>query len=185
MLTDEEWAAVDAIEGWLFRGEADMLASLATSPWCEVGAWKGRATRVLARGGHGFVVDWFKGSSEHPDGTDTRDEFFANTADLRITILPYDYRVGHYYVPSSLQLLYIDAEHTYEGTAEAFVLYSPLVAPSGCVVFHDAWSDDGGGKDGGGTPWPGVTRFVRELVDAGQWVNVDNADRCAVFRRAS
>lgn len=184
MLTDDEWADVDSVDGWLFRPEADLLARLATTPWCEVGAWKGRATRVLARGGHGFVVDWFRGSSEHPDGTDTRAEFEANAGHLNVTVLPYDYRIGHRYVPSSLQLLYLDAEHTYEGTAEAFGLFSPLVAADGCVVVHDAWSDDGGGKDGGGTPWPGVTRFVREISTAGMWVNTENVDRCAVFRRA-
>lgn len=184
MLTDAEWAEVDAVEGWLFREEADLLARLATSPWCEVGAWKGRATRVLARGGHGWVVDWFKGSSEHPAGTDTRDEFLANTGHLNITVLPYSYVTACNLIPSSLQLLYLDAEHSYEGTAEAFALFAPLVARTGTVVFHDAWGDDGGGKDGGGTPWPGVTRFVRELAEAGDWVNVENAARCAVFRRA-
>mgnify|MGYP000927415148 CR=1 FL=1 len=183
MLTDEEWADIDSVDGWLFREEADLLARLSTSPWCEVGAWKGRATRVLARGGHGWVVDWFKGSSEHGPDVDTRPEFDENTAGLNITVLSMDFRAACDRIPASLQLLFLDAEHSYEATAEAFALFSPLVARTGLVVFHDAWSDDGGGMDGGMTPWPGVTRFVRNL-DPEQWVNIENVARCAVFARA-
>lgn len=185
MLTDEEWAVIDAIEGWLFREEAELLARLSVSPWCEVGAWKGRSTRVLARGGHGWVVDWFKGSSEHPAGTDTREEFYDNTFDLDITVLEMDYACAVPLIPTPIKLLYLDAEHTYEATREVFALFAPLVDDDGLVIIHDAWADDGGGKEGGMTPWPGVTLFVRELIEDGSpfWENVENVARCAVFRR--
>lgn len=35
-------------------------------------------------------------------------------------------------------LLFIDADHTYEGVARDFTRYSPLVSPGGIIAFHDA-----------------------------------------------
>lgn len=182
-MTDEEWAEIDAVEGWLFRQEAEFLQSLNKSPWCEVGAWKGRATKVLAKAGPGFVVDWFKGSSEHwDDGSlNTKPEFDANTIGLNITTVESDYRKAFRLIPDDLNFLYLDAEHTYEDTKEAFRLYSPNLADdSGIVVIHDAWGE--GGKPQG-NPWQGVTQFVEELIAMGEWENISNAQRCAAFRR--
>lgn len=188
MLTDEQWARIDAIDGWLFRPEADLLHDLITEvrePWCEVGAWKGKATNVFAMAhAFGYVVDWFQGSSEHPAGTNTLAEFNQNTEDLLIRVIPLDYEHGADLVPNGIHLLYLDAEHSYDATAHVFALYSPKVAELGYVVLHDAWGDNGEGKDGGRTPWPGVTQFALELIAGGEWVNVRNVNRCAVFRRA-
>ncbi|HMF89077.1 MAG TPA: CmcI family methyltransferase [Candidatus Angelobacter sp.] len=36
-----------------------------------------------------------------------------------------------------LDLLFIDADHTYEGVRSDFELYSPLVRPGGVIAFHD------------------------------------------------
>ncbi|MDM8547091.1 CmcI family methyltransferase [Candidatus Venteria ishoeyi] len=36
-----------------------------------------------------------------------------------------------------IDLLYIDADHSYEGVKKDFELYSPLVTPGGIIVFHD------------------------------------------------
>jgi hypothetical protein len=36
-----------------------------------------------------------------------------------------------------IDLLFIDADHTYEGVKRDFELYSPLVGPGGIIAFHD------------------------------------------------
>lgn len=37
----------------------------------------------------------------------------------------------------TLDLLFIDGDHTYAGVKQDFEMYSPLVAPGGIIVFHD------------------------------------------------
>jgi predicted O-methyltransferase YrrM len=41
----------------------------------------------------------------------------------------------------SLDVLYLDGDHSYEGVKTDFELYSPLVAPGGIIVFHDIVPD--------------------------------------------
>ncbi len=41
----------------------------------------------------------------------------------------------------SLDVLYLDGDHSYEGIKADFELYSPLVGPGGVIVFHDIVSD--------------------------------------------
>jgi predicted O-methyltransferase YrrM len=41
----------------------------------------------------------------------------------------------------SLDLLYIDGDHSYEGVRADFNLYSPLVRPGGIIIFHDIVPD--------------------------------------------
>lgn len=37
----------------------------------------------------------------------------------------------------TIDLLFLDGDHSYEGTYRDFTLYSPLVSPDGLIVFHD------------------------------------------------
>ena len=41
----------------------------------------------------------------------------------------------------SLDVLYLDGDHGYEGIKKDFELYSPLVRPGGIIVFHDIVPD--------------------------------------------
>ncbi|KKL63602.1 hypothetical protein LCGC14_2173460 [marine sediment metagenome] len=41
----------------------------------------------------------------------------------------------------SIDLLFIDADHTYEGAKQDYEMYSPLVRPGGLVGFHDVIYD--------------------------------------------
>jgi predicted O-methyltransferase YrrM len=40
-------------------------------------------------------------------------------------------------ITQSLDVLFIDGDHTYEGVKHDFVSYAPLVHPGGIVAFHD------------------------------------------------
>ena len=44
-------------------------------------------------------------------------------------------RVKH--ITRSLDVLFIDGDHSYEGVKRDFLLYAPLVRPGGIVFFHD------------------------------------------------
>jgi len=43
--------------------------------------------------------------------------------------------------PHLLDVLYIDADHSYDGVAADFHLYSPLVRMGGVIIFHDIVPD--------------------------------------------
>jgi predicted O-methyltransferase YrrM len=58
----------------------------------------------------------------------------------------------------SVDFLFIDADHTYEGVKQDFEMYAPLVRTGGAVVFHDI---SGNPND----PDVGVDRYWQELDD--------------------
>lgn len=173
------WERADAIEGWLYQDEAELLHRLNTGRWCEIGCWKGRSTVVLAAPGRfGYAIDHFKGSPEH-GSVQTFSEFQRNTAGLNIGVLRGRFQDMHRHV-GPVDLLHLDGDHSYGATLEAFRLYASKVKVGGHVVFHDAWGAMGETE---GTPWPGVTRFVGELARAAGWRHVADATRSAAFQR--
>jgi hypothetical protein len=176
-LTEYQWGQAERIQGWLGKGEAAFLFSLANGPWCEVGCWKGRSTVVLAQTHHeGYAVDSFKGSSA-PDptaGGGTYDEFMANIGPYtNVTVLPYKMRGAAAMVPDDLSLVFLDADHSYEETFQAFQLYAPKVEQGGHVAFHDA-------KGGG---WPGVEEFVQELRSNQAWRELPAVEMTVAFQK--
>lgn len=177
VLTDAQWAKVDRIDGWLTREEADLLYGLCQGPWLEVGAWKGKSTTVLAETGHpGYVLDWFRGSPEHDPSTWTLPEYAENIRPyphVRTIVASIDDVSPQVFRPT---LIHLDADHSYEGTRDAFDKFA--AASSATVVFHDYKIF------GGDDPWPGVTRFVDELLEGGRWKYADRAHRSIALRRA-
>jgi predicted O-methyltransferase YrrM len=70
-----------------------------------------------------------------------------------------------------LDLLFIDADHTYEGVRSDFELYSPLVQPGGLIAFHDI------AKNQSGTEY-GVFRLWNEIKDRYRYLEIiDNPDQ--------
>jgi predicted O-methyltransferase YrrM len=78
----------------------------------------------------------------------------------------------------SLELLFIDGDHSYEGARRDFERWSPLVRAGGTVLFHDAV--DTGGY---GNVYPGVARFVSEI--GGGWERRAGAGSIAEFVKRS
>lgn len=182
-LTEEQWERAGGIHGWYDRNEAELLYRLCDGGWCEVGCWRGLSTVILAQTGHpGWAVDWFKGSSEHQGKpTNTYDDFMRYIAPYdNVTVLPYRYQDCVDEVPS-VRFLHLDAEHTYEATAECWGLYAPKVVKGGHLVLHDAFTQTGRKIEG--SPWPGVTRWALEMEQHPDWDLVDHVGRSAAFRR--
>lgn len=80
-----------------------------------------------------------------------------------------------------LDLVFIDGDHSEAGCETDWLDWSPLVAPGGHVVFHDARADR---PDGRGLPGPTAV-VARHLRGAGEpgWTIADEADRTVAVRR--
>jgi predicted O-methyltransferase YrrM len=79
-----------------------------------------------------------------------------------------------------IDVLVIDGDHSYDATRRDFEDWSPHVAGTGAILFHDAVL---------GPPWMsmefGSAQFVAELREADSpWRFAESADSLAVFRRA-
>jgi MMP 1-O-methyltransferase len=60
--------------------------------------------------------------------------------------------------PRPLDLVFVDADHRYEGARADFERWGPLLRPGGHLLFHDA-VDEGAW----GTVYPGIQRLVAEI----------------------
>jgi predicted O-methyltransferase YrrM len=81
----------------------------------------------------------------------------------------------------SVDLVFIDGDHSEAGCETDWLDWSRLVSPGGHVVLHDARADRPGGR---GLPGPTavVARHLRGAA-AGEWTIVDEADRTVAARR--
>lgn len=182
MLTDR----FESVEGFLDPIEGYTLHVLAAygpgeGAIVEIGSLYGRSTCYLASGcarnGRGciYAVDTFFGSEEHQKGQTGEQEaivttgstlkvFLRNIArqrlDDRIEPLVGDSHEIAKKWKGDIRLLFIDSDHSYEGTKRDFHDWTPFVPLEGLVAFHDV-----------GT-WDGVTRFYDELIVAKEWKEV-------------
>jgi predicted O-methyltransferase YrrM len=169
--------AIEGIDGWLEPNAGGVLYQLARfiAPLpqvVELGSWKGRSTAWLAhairdRGaGQVLAVDTWAGTQNEPDharrlaeyGPDQLyQEFLGNLRGLGLEAQVEPWRMTTLEAARrwdrgvSIGLLYIDADHSYEGVRADFEHWSPFVARGGVVVFDDVPS------------WPGPTRLTTEL----------------------
>jgi len=168
------------VDGWLDDTQGYALSLMAEhgpglGEIVEIGSFKGKSTCWLAYGaklaGREKVtaIDSFTGSPEHQPGADCSDPdldelgstFSRFEENLRKMDL-YDYvapivATSHdaakdWHRP--IRLLFIDGDHSYEGSKEDFKLWAPHVVPGGLIALHDIGH------------WDGVTRFYRELMAA-------------------
>lgn len=172
MNVEEIVAKANSIEGWMSVKELGWLAQSAAVRHViiEVGSWKGRSTKALAMGTRGYViaVDHWKGSENertqsHKEAVDNGPDsvfgiFQKNLADeLRLgKVIPL--RVSSEEAPASLpkilrglkaDLIFIDAEHTYEALLRDIKTFTPFVKPGGVLCGHDY-----------STAFPGVMKAV-------------------------
>lgn len=120
----------------------------------EIGAYEGRSTRALADASVYSVVysidtwdaTWDRGRTDKA----TREAFDRNCADLlawrRVVPIEWDSRQG---VPPALQglsidMLWIDGDHSYEAVASDISHFAPLVRDGGLICGHDycVWHPD-------------------------------------------
>ena len=168
------------VDGYLENVEGYALMELAaTGPGVgavvEIGSFMGKSTCWMAAGAQRSrrekvtAIDHFQGSPEHQPGQGfesplIRDEgttltaFKANIEQAGVQdyvepiVASSEEAAKSWDAP--IRLLFIDGDHSYEGTRLDFALWSPHVVPGGVIAFHDV------------TSWPGVTKFYEGLIAA-------------------
>jgi predicted O-methyltransferase YrrM len=68
-----------------------------------------------------------------------------------------------------LDLLFLDGDHTFEGVAQDFTMWGPLVRKGGLIAFHDTVLN--GTRDE-----PGIRKFVEELKRTWRWLSIEFFD---------
>jgi predicted O-methyltransferase YrrM len=191
MLLTEALRATESIKGWLRTNEQSLLYDLAkASPKggtiVELGSWMGRSTIMLAAGSQAgpgatvFAVDLFANIGETKDqyaphlGDDPSEYFPRFEANIReagvesvvVPIRSETVAAGLGWTGSPIDLLFIDADHSYNGVRGDFLSWVSHCKPGGRVAFHDYFSRDQNG----------VRQFVDQLLAAGVITDIDFAD---------
>jgi predicted O-methyltransferase YrrM len=159
---EKELASVTGIEGWFSEGQAAVLrkliAKLPDKPTVvELGAWKGRSTVVIGkatkeRDGEFWSIDHWKGSPEgqesyHKQAAENPgsvlEEYLTNLAQSGLSdfvqVVDGDlFEAVNDCEDACADLIFFDAEHSIEATANAFKAWEPKLKPGGVAVFHDA-----------------------------------------------
>lgn len=147
----------EKIDGWLTKVEAYGLYHLASllpgnAVVVEIGTWKGKSTFCIAKGlvsGKIYSVDPFDASGEEESAivynqkkgeTSLLLQFENRMKDLAVLekIVPMkglsNQFVGKF---SSIDLLFIDGDHSIEGCDFDFTNYAPYLKKGGYIAFHD------------------------------------------------
>ncbi len=159
------------IDGWMTERELNWLALQASEHRriVEVGSWMGRSTRALADNMHEeaalFAVDSWCG--EGFDGYAAAladkpkdwlfDKFVKNMEGCRVTpvrLSSLDAARGAAALSQCFDMVFIDADHSYEGVKADILAWKTLLTPGGLLCGHDY-----------GRPCFGVTRAVDELIE--------------------
>jgi predicted O-methyltransferase YrrM len=185
-----------AIEGWLEADEAALLAlaaSAALEATCgkaivELGSFCGRATVLLggvaqahSADARVHAIDRFDGMVGEAGGAlfdcgPTLDRFRSaiGAASLEQTVTSVVVAPAEAVWASPISLLFVDALHDYESVSRDFRHFEPWLDPMALVAFHDYASY-----------YPGVRRFVDELLASGSFVEVGRIGSLVVLRAAA
>lgn len=156
-----------ATEGWMTELELTYLAEVASKSRLivEVGSWMGRSTCALAANTPGvvFAVDTWKGSEEHatmladkPSGW-LYERFLANTDGLPtipLMLLSLEAAALLQRCGELVDMIFIDANHSYDSVKADIQAWMPLLAPRGIICGHDYDPPN----------WTGIKQAVDECV---------------------
>ena len=157
----------NSVAGWMMESELSYLAKLAEGSdlIAEVGSWMGRSTCALAENTSGmvFAVDTWRGSEEHagmlegkPEGW-LFSEFRRNTSGLPIMPVPMRSLDAAFLFSKTrlkFDLIFIDANHSYESVRADILAWVPLLSPKGIICGHDCDK----------VYWAGIVRAVEECI---------------------
>lgn len=191
-----------SIDGWLSVDEAITLFELAkslpeTDPRAvEIGSWQGKSTVCIAQGlrdkpgAQLTCIDPFdaSGDAESKDAYDGRAQalngplrraFEANLAAASVRDVV-DVRAGFSHdhvdaIDESIDLLFLDGDHSYDAIKRDFVEWSPKVKSGGYLAMHDVVHP----------VHEGPRRVVEELIQGDpQWIEQRYVDSMFVARKA-
>lgn len=120
---------------------------------CEIGSYIGASACCFGQAARGrsdarvLCIDTWQNDAMSEGGRDTWTAFSNNTADYRESITPIrgfshdvvDQVAG---IADSVDLLFIDGDHSYEGVLRDWTEYRRFLKPGSVVVFHDyGWAE--------------------------------------------
>jgi predicted O-methyltransferase YrrM len=154
---DEAWKAAQKIPGYLGENEARFIGLLAActpakGTIVEIGSFRGRSTVMLAKVASHYglapVVAIDPHNSEillRPDGPIEPTSYHDFLESLRVTgVSTYVevHRAQSKTISATwtrpIRLLWIDGDHSYNGTKDDFQGFVPSLVPFGIVALHDA-----------------------------------------------
>jgi hypothetical protein len=147
------------VEGWMSDIERTWLyeqASKISGVWVEVGTWKGRSFAVVAMGlqpkARLISVDTFKGPGGLPDDSRIEAENISIQEEFlktwrKITEIRPDIRLetrsiasiaaAKFFADSSVDVVFIDADHSYQAVRMDIRAWMPKIKPGGMICGHD------------------------------------------------
>jgi predicted O-methyltransferase YrrM len=170
---------LDPREAWLLRDLAATVPEGGTI--VEIGSFRGKSTVALALGAQqSHATVWaIDDHAKHTQGKtefgpEDNGAFLQNIVRMQVTDVIRVLNLRSEQVAQiwtqPIDLLWIDGGHEYDDVKRDFEQWSPLV--QGKIAMHDT-----------GGLWLGVTRFVNELLAAGQWRKAAMEDATSVFER--
>ena len=171
----------DQIDGW-FNHQAAYDYLLANMPkdgtFVELGAWLGKSSSYLcdkATGQNIVIIDSFKGTAEDLDSYDklakTKDIFklfTENMGDRKYTAIKATSKAAaRKFKAESLDVVFIDLDHSYEAVKEDIKLWLPKVKKGGYIAGDDYHPN-----------WKGVIQAVDELLPHATFI-----DDCWIYQK--
>ena len=146
----------------------EAYSSIKIGRFLEVGSYLGASAIVLAEAlrrqnsssvAKLYCIDTWKNDAMSEGARDTYQLFQENIQPWAELIEPIRGNSTNILIPFDgfCDLVFIDADHSYEGCRCDVERFAPLVREGGCLILDDHIS------------FPGVTRVVGELLQSGSW----------------
>jgi predicted O-methyltransferase YrrM len=152
---------INGVKGYLIVGDVKYLWDLAQSlpangNYLEIGSWMGLSSIIIANsllaklnfGSRIYCVDTWQGSEEHQEMKVIQEDklfetFLANIQEAGVSGLITPVRgksvdASRKFSEASLDILFVDGDHSFEGCYADLVAWSPKVKPGGRILGHDA-----------------------------------------------
>ena len=156
------------IDGWFNHQNAyDFLLSKvpAGGTFVELGAWLGKSSSYLcdkATGQEIIIIDSFKGTAEYIDSyynlaktADIYELFVENMGNRKYKAIKATSKAAsRKFKDESLDVVFIDLNHSYESVKEDISLWLPKVKKGGYLAGDDYHEN-----------WPGVIQAVNEMLN--------------------
>lgn len=160
----DAWAVAEPIEGWMTRGQGELLwrHAAALSPGdriVEIGSYRGRSLVVLAAAAADGVelvaIDPHGGNDRGPqqwegtedEGEEDQRQFWANLEAAgvahRVRHIRRRSQEAHSELDGLVQLLYVDGAHGLRPALDDLKSWGRRVEPGGVLLVHDCYSSIG------------------------------------------
>lgn len=190
-MTFDVIAAVDDIPGFLYPREIAHLYALASEipqggTVVELGCYRGKSTTALAYGvreqaGNLYTIDPFEGTMvgnialQKQYAMEVMERMYDRFLDKHVEIyVGYSHDIVQDWKHGYIDLLFIDAEHSYESVARDLADWSPLVTDTGRIALHDHNSN-----------WPGVQLAVAEFITRHNWRIISQVEGLVTLERGT